>query len=168
MTAATFAVAATVLSLTLGTPSPVSIQVPATQRGKTAAPTAGTARKNDLSKYPAAVRATIEAETKNATLKHVSKETEKGRTQYEVETMVNGNSRDLLVDPTGKVIEVEEQILLNAAPAAVQDALKTRGTVLKIERVVRGATTSYEASVQGKNGKKAEVALDSEGKPVKG
>jgi len=122
----------------------------------------------DLSKYPAAVRATIEAETKNATLKGVSRETEKGRTQYEVETMVNGKSRDLLVDPSGKVIEIEEEIALDSAPAAVQDALKTRGKVLKLERVERGGAASYEASVQGKNGKKSEVALDAQGKGVKG
>src|SRR4029077_12977403 len=75
----------------------------------------------DLSKLPAPVRATIEAETKNATLKHVGKETEKGKVQYEVETLVNGKSRDLLVDPSGKVLEVEEQIAVDAAPAPVQD-----------------------------------------------
>src|SRR5690242_3518190 len=44
------------------------------------APVAGPAAKPpksiDLSKLPPAVRATIEAETRNATLKHVSKETE--------------------------------------------------------------------------------------------
>src|SRR5262249_53972944 len=39
----------------------------------------------DLSKYPAAVRTTIEAETRTATLKSVSKETEQGKTRYEVE-----------------------------------------------------------------------------------
>ena len=122
----------------------------------------------DLSKYPAAVRATIEAETKNATLKAVSKETEKGKVQYEVETVVNGKSRDLLVDPAGKVIEVEEEIAVDAAPAPVQEALKTHGKVLKLETVTRGPTVTYEAAVQGKNGKKSSVALDAAGKPVKG
>ncbi len=122
----------------------------------------------DLSKLPAPVRATIEAETKNATLKHVSKETEKGQVQYEVETLVNGKSRDLLVDPSGKVLEVEEAMTVESAPAAVQDALKTKGKVLKLESVVRDGNTTYEASVQGKSGKKSSVALDAQGKPVKG
>jgi uncharacterized membrane protein YkoI len=126
------------------------------------------AAKVDLSKYPAPVRATIEAETKNATLKGVSKETEKGKTQYEVETIVNGKSRDLLVDPSGKVIEVEEQIAVDSAPPAVQDALKAKGTVLKLESVARDGVTTYEASIKGKCGKKTEVTLDAQGKPVKG
>ena len=121
----------------------------------------------DLSKYPAAVRTTIESETKNATLKGVSKETEKGKTQYEVETIVDGKSRDIIVDPTGKVVEVEEQIALDAAPAAVQEALKGHGKLLKLESVLRDGVTTYEADVQAATGKKSEVALDAEGKPLK-
>jgi len=122
----------------------------------------------DLAKYPAPVRATIEAETKNATLKGVSKETEKGKVQYEVETLVNGKSRDLLLDPAGKVIEVEEEIALDAAPAPVQEAIRKQGTATKVESVRRGDTTTYEAVVQRKNGKKSEVAVNAQGKPVKG
>jgi hypothetical protein len=48
------------------------------------------AKTPDLSKYPAAVRATIERETAHAALKGVSKEVEKGKTQYEVETTIDG------------------------------------------------------------------------------
>jgi uncharacterized membrane protein YkoI len=127
------------------------------------------AKAMDLSKYPAPVRATIENETKNATLKGVSKETEKGKTQYEVETLVNGKSRDLLVDPAGKVIEVEEEIALSAAPQAVQTELGKHGTVVKVEKVTReGGAATYEASVKAKSGKTTSVALDADGKPVKG
>ena len=123
----------------------------------------------DLSKYPAPVRATIENETKAATLKSVEKETEKGKTQYEVETLVNGKSRDLLLDPAGKVIEVEEEIALTAAPAPVQAALGKLGTPGKVEKVTRdGAATTYEATVKGKSGKTSSVTLDADGKPVKG
>ena len=151
----------------MGTPSSI-----AGDQGVTKAPaSAGTQKPAphvDLSKYPAAVRSTIEAETKNATLKGVSKETENGKVQYEVETLINGKSRDLLVDPSGKVIEVEEEIAVDGAPAPVQAALNARGKVLKLERVTRGSTTSYEASVSSKSGKKSSVALDAEGKPAKG
>lgn len=122
----------------------------------------------DLSKLPPAVRATVEAETRNATLKSVGKETEKGQVQYEVETLVNGKSRDLLIDPSGKVLEVEEAIALESAPGPVQDALKAKGKVLRLESVLRGGKTTYEAQVQGKNGKKSSVAVDAHGKPVKG
>jgi uncharacterized membrane protein YkoI len=122
----------------------------------------------DLSKYPPAVRATIEAESKNATLKGVSKETENGKTEYEAETIVDGKSRDLLIDATGKVVEVEQEISLDAAPAAVRDALQSHGKVLKLETVLREGVTTYEAHVQSKSGKKSEVVLDANGKPAKG
>lgn len=122
----------------------------------------------DLSKLPAAVRATVEAETKGGTLKSVSKETENGKTQYEVETLVKGKSRDLLVDPSGRVIEIEEEIPVASAPTAVQDALKARGTVLKLERVERAGAVSYEASVKGNNGRTSSVVLDARGRSGKG
>jgi uncharacterized membrane protein YkoI len=139
-----------------------------TAKAPAAKPAAKAPKSIDLTKLPPPVRATIESETRNATLKHVSKETEKGQTQYEVETTVNGKTRDLLVDPAGKLIEVEEEIAVNAAPQPVQDALKTRGKVLRLEAVQRGGKTFYEASVQGKSGKKSSVALDADGKPHKG
>jgi uncharacterized membrane protein YkoI len=155
-----FAVVAAVAALLLGHGLAIEAQAPP--------PKATPAAKIDLAKYPAPVRATIEAETKSATLKGVSKETEKGQTQYEVETIVNGKSRDLLVDPAGKVIEVEEEIAIGSAPAPVQDALKQKGTVLKLESVSRDGVTSYEASVRDKSGKKTSVTLDAQGKPAKG
>jgi len=134
---------------------------------QTSAP-AKPARKIDLSQYPGPVRETIQRETQHATLKGVSKEQEKGQTQYEVETVVDGKSRDLLVDPAGKILEIEEEIALETAPTAVRDSLKTRGTVLKLERVQRQGTLSYEAQLKGENGRKTSVTVDADGKPVKG
>ena len=133
------------------------------------APAAKAPKTIDLSKYPAPVRATIEAETKNATIKGVSKETEKGKTEYEVETIVDGRTRDFMVDPAGKVTVVEEQIAVTAAPQAVQTELAKRGTVVRLEKVTRGtAAATYEAQVKNKAGKTSAVELDAGGKPYKG
>ena len=134
---------------------------------QTSAP-AKPARKVDLSQYPGPVRETIQRETQHATLKGVSKEKEKGQTQYEVETIVDGKSRDLLLDPTGKILEIEEEIAVETAPAAVRDSLKSRGTLVKLERVQRHGAVSYEAQLKGKSGKKTSVTLDADGKPMKG
>lgn len=123
--------------------------------------------KLDLKTLPAAVRATVEAETKNATLKGLSKEVEKGKTQYEVETMVNGRTRDLLVDPAGTVLEVEEQLDLQSAPAPVKAALETKGKLLRLETLTKGSVVTYEALVQAKSGKKSEISLDASGKAIK-
>ena len=154
---------------TLGLLVAVSVLVAGPASAQGARARAATAPKAiDLSKYPAPVRATIEAETKNATIKGVSKETEKGVVQYEVETIVNGHTRDFNVDASGKILVVEEEIAVDAAPAGVRDALKAYPKILRLEKVDEGGKTSYEASVRGKNGKKSSVTLDADGKPHKG
>lgn len=131
------------------------------------APAKAAEKSLDLKTLPAAVRATVEAETKNATLKGLSKEVEKGKTQYEVETLVNGRTRDLLVDPAGTVLEVEEQLDLQSAPAPVKAALETKGKLLRLEALTRGSVVTYEALVQAKSGKKSEISLDASGKAIK-
>jgi len=61
------------------------------------------AQKVQLKDLPPAVRATVESETKNATLKGLSKEKENGKVVYELESLVNGRTRDLMIDSAGKV-----------------------------------------------------------------
>ena len=115
---------------------------------------------------PPAVQKAVQEETTGATIKGYSQEVENGKTMYEVETTVNGHSRDLLFDATGTLAEAEEAIGIDAVPAAVKSALEARGKVLTVETVTKGKTVTYEAQVQ-KNGKKSEVAVDATGKPVK-
>jgi adenylosuccinate lyase len=57
---------------------------------------------------PAAVKATIDKETaKGATAGPVMKETEKGKTFYEVELTKNGKSRYLHIASDGKIVKRE-------------------------------------------------------------
>jgi len=160
MRSATAFTIVTVLGMTLAAAQPPA--------AKSSAATSRPAARVDLSKYPAPVRATIEAETKNATIKKVTKETKKGQVQYEVETIVNGHTRDFNVDPSGKILVDEEEIALDAAPAAVRDALKPYAKVVRLEKVTQNGRTTYEASVQAKNGKRSSLELDANGKRVKG
>jgi uncharacterized membrane protein YkoI len=115
-----------------------------------------------LADLPVQVQKTVQEQTKNAELKGLSKEVENGKTIYEIETIVNGKSRDLLVDPSGKIIELEEATTLESVPAAVKAALAPKGKILKIETVTRGKAVSYEAVVS-KNGKKSEIAVEADG-----
>jgi uncharacterized membrane protein YkoI len=115
---------------------------------------------------PPAVKATVEAETRNATLKGLSKEKEAGKTVYEVETLVNGKTRDLMVDGAGKVYDIEEQIDLAQAPAPVRAAIEAKGTVLVLERATSRGTVHYEGQVRTKAGKKTAFDLDANGKAI--
>jgi len=114
---------------------------------------------------PAPVQKTVQEQTQNAQLKGLSKEVEGGKTFYEAETMVNGKSRDILIDPTGAVVEVEEATTLDTIPAPAKAAIEKyaqNGKILKVESVTKGSVVSYEATVS-KGGKKSEVAVATDG-----
>ena len=127
----------------------------------------GKEAKVQLTNLPPAVRATVEAETKNATIKGLSKETEKGKTVYELESLVNGRTRDLMIDSAGKVYVVEEQLDADKAPPPVRSALEAKGTIVVLESVLENGKTTYEGQVKTKAGKKLSMELDADGKPVK-
>ncbi len=123
--------------------------------------------KTKIAKLPAAVKATVEAESKGATVKGISSEKEKGKTVYELETLVNGRTRDLMIDSAGKVYVVEEQLDVDKAPAPVRTALEAKGKIVVLESVMQNGTTTYEGQVQPKTGKKIALELNADGTPVK-
>ena len=116
---------------------------------------------------PPAVKATVEAESKGAVVKGLSSEKEHGKTVYELETLVNGRTRDLMIDAAGKVYVVEEQLDVDKAPPAVKAALEARGKIVRLESVLENGKTRYEGQVQTKAGKKLTVEVDADGKPSK-
>ena len=123
-------------------------------------------QKVQLKDLPPAVQKTVQAETKNATLVGIGKEKENGKTVYELETKVNGKTRDLMIDAAGRVYLVEEEVALDSVPPAVKAALQLRGRLLRLETLTKGTAVTYEAQVE-KNGKKSEVELGADGKPAK-
>ena len=125
------------------------------------------AQKVQLKDLPPAVKATVEAETKNATLKGLSKEKENGKVVYELESLVNGRTRDLMIDSAGKVYVVEEQLHPEKAPAPVKAALEAKGKIVTLESVLENGKTHYEGQVQTKAGKKMSLELDAAGSPLK-
>ncbi len=125
------------------------------------------AQKVQLKDLPPAVKATVEAETKTATLKGLSKEKEGGKVVYELESLVNGRTRDLMIDSAGKVYVIEEQIDVDKAPAPVKAALEAKGKILVLESVTENGKTHYEGQVQTKAGKKIALELEAAGTPVK-
>lgn len=123
----------------------------------------------NFTELPVAVRQSVERETKGASLRGLSRETENGKVYYEAETIVNGRHRDILFNEAGNVVETEEQVSLDSIPAGVRTAIEkyaVGGKVLNVEVVTRGTVTSYEAQVQ-KAGKKSEVNVSPEGTILK-
>ena len=58
-------------------------------------------KKLKRSDLPPTVEKTVEEVSKGATIKGFSKESENGKTTYEVEMAVNGHSKDVEMDPSG-------------------------------------------------------------------
>lgn len=83
--------------------------------------------------------------------------------------IVNGHGKDIEMDSTGAVVEVEEEVDLGSIPEAARSAIEKGaegGKVLKVESVTHGTTlVAYEAAVS-KAGKHSEVWVDPEGKPA--
>lgn len=127
----------------------------------------GADQKLQMKDLPAAVQKGVTANLNDGTLKGLSKEVEGGKTIYEVETTLNGRTRDFLLDATGRLIELEDEMAMDVVPAAVKAALEAHGKIVKVESVTRGKVVTYEGTVE-KDGKKSEVAVDANGKKVKG
>jgi uncharacterized membrane protein YkoI len=127
-------------------------------------------KKLTLKDLPAEAQKTIQAELKGAEIKNIGKETEKGVTQYEVETMLNGKHRDFNVDAKGKLLVVEEETTLDAIPAAAKAAIVKKvgtGKLTMVELFVRGGETMYEAAYTTAKGKKLEVLVKADGTETK-
>jgi hypothetical protein len=129
---------------------------------------AGAAEKKvELKDLPPAVQKAVAEQTKNAELKGLSKETERGVTSYEIETVANGRHRDVSVDTKGNVTTIEEETPIDSIPAAAKAAIEKKaagGKIGMVETVSKdGAVAFFEAQYTTKTGKKTEVAVKADG-----
>ncbi len=122
--------------------------------------------RNDL---PDAVRKTADAQSQGATVRGYAKEKENGQWEYEVQTVVNGHSRDITIAPDGHVLEVEEEVKLESLPPAVQQGLQAKagaGKITKVESLTKSdRLVAYEAQVTT-GGKHTEIQVGPDGKPL--
>jgi hypothetical protein len=86
---------------------------------------------------------------------------------YELESVVDGRTRDLMIDGAGNVYVVEEQVDPAKLPAPVRDAFQAKGTIVKAESVMAKGKTTYEGQMKSKAGKTVTLEVDAEGRPVK-
>lgn len=126
-------------------------------------------KKIKRSDLPPAVEKTVAAQSAGATVKGFSKENENGQTYYEAEMVVNGHSKDILIDAKGAIVEVEEEVAMNALPADVKAGLEAKagdGKLGKVETITKkDKLVAYEAKVT-KSGKTSEIQVGPDGKPL--
>jgi hypothetical protein len=135
-----------------------------------AAPTAQAESHVPCTTLPAAVLSQAKTEAGDATIRGCVKDKENGKITYEVETLKDGKSKDIVLDASGSVLEVEQQVEASSLPQPVSDAIAKAangGKVGKVESVTReGAIASYETTIT-KKGQRREVAFSPQGAPVK-
>ena len=116
----------------------------------------GQEKKIKRSDLPPAVEKAMAEVSKGAAIKGFSKETENGKTTYEVE-------------PNRTVAEVEEEVALDSLPAEVKEGLNAKaagGKILKVESLTKkGKLVAYEAHIEAE-GKRHEIQVGPDGKPL--
>ena len=126
-------------------------------------------KKIQMKNLPPAVQATVKEQSKGATIRGMAKEVEKGKTLYELELKVDGHNKDLMIDASGKIVSVEEQVALDTVPAPVKAAILKqagKGKIVIIESITEGGMlVAYEAAIKT-GGKSREVKISPDGKLI--
>ena len=124
-----------------------------------------------LKDLPAAVQKTVQENLKGGQIKNIGKEKEDGIEQYEVESLLNGKSRDFNVDTKGNLLVVEEGTTIDAihAPAKASILKKVSdGKLGTVETFTKpGQAMMYEAAYTDKKGKHHEVLVKADGTETK-
>src|SRR5579864_7443596 len=103
---------------------------------------------------PPAVRKTIIEQRKGATVLGLSEELKHGRKVYEAKLDVSGRCKDISINETGAVVEVEEEVSIDALPAKAKAAIEktvssSQLRLLRVESVKQqNSPDAYEVLVQ--------------------
>jgi len=102
-----------------------------------------------LKNLPLAVQKTVEEQSKGAKIRGVSKEVENGKTQYELELTVNGHAKDMIIDPNGTILVVEDELTLDSLAPEVKAEVEKNingAKLLRLESLTKdGTLTGYES-----------------------
>ncbi len=118
---------------------------------------------------PSAVLAAFEKAYPHATVKGYGSEKEGDKLFYEIESIEGKMTRDVLYNPDGTVVEVEEGVAEGELPQAVMQSVKRqypKAVISKAERTTRGTAVTYEITAK-QEGKTFNITLDSNGQAPK-
>ena len=123
---------------------------------------------DQIAKLPKAILDAFKKAYPTAVIKNVAEEKESGKTTWEVESTDRGMARDLVYNPDGTVVDIEEEVAAASLPPAVTAALKAKypkAIITKAEKLTTGKTFAYELTITGA-GEVKSIELTADGKAV--
>jgi hypothetical protein len=128
-----------------------------------------------LDKLPRAVVDAVKKRFPEAELVSAEKETEGGKTVFEVAIKNKGQNIEVTTTPEGAIVEIEKEIAARDLPKTVSGALESkypRATYKMIEEVImvkdgKETLEYYEVLLETADKKKLEVSVTPEGKFTK-
>lgn len=123
--------------------------------------------KIDIDKLPAKVKDTIKAKFKDAEAVSAEKETEDGKTVYEIQLKEKDAKFEAKIAEDGTLIEVEKPVAIKDLPKEITDAIEAKFPKAELktaELSTKGDKTAYEVVITTADKKKVEVVLDPKGK----
>ena len=128
------------------------------------------ARSTLVDSLPAPVMQAFRQDYPQARILSMKLDPEDGRPFYKIECNHEGHELELLYTPEGQLVEREEEISVEAAPAQLKEAIRRKfpnNKLREVARIVRnGQVAGYKAKV--KVGKmKFKIELDSAGRILK-
>jgi hypothetical protein len=125
-------------------------------------------RKLQPSELPEAVQATAAKESAAGKVTGYWQRERDGNVVYEVDLVVDGREKGVLISPDGAVVAVQEEVPFERLDAGVQSGIKQQagdGKVLKVYSVtINGKVERYFATVDHR-GQKAKIELGPDGAP---
>ena len=159
---------ALVIACSLAVTALASAQGTTARPAPAAKPPAAAKAEDPAAKLPKPILDAFKQAYPKAVIKGASSEKENGKIQWEVESTDNGLARDLVYNPDGTVVSIEEAIPAASLPAAVTAALKAKypkATITKAEKLLKGKAITYEMAITGAGTAKS-IEITPEGKIV--
>ena len=146
----------------------VRILIAAVVAIQVAAAASAQAKKLQQSDLPEAVQATAAKETGQGKVTGYWQRDADGATLYEVDLVVDGHARGVLINPEGVVVAVQDEVPWNKLDPSIQSGIQSQagdGKIATVYAISRdGKVTRYIAIVD-KGGQKTKVEVGADGAP---
>jgi hypothetical protein len=127
------------------------------------------AKKVQQSDLPDAVRATADKESAQGKVSGYWQRDQDGNTTYEVDLVVDGHARGVLINPEGAVVAVQDEVPFEKLDPGVQSGIKGQagdGKVSKVFSITQNGEVKRYVAIVEKGDKKTTVQVGPDGGPV--